>query len=230
MTPEEQLEYERHIAAILQIRKPPDKPTSNLSTWLNSNFLTAIITVLGTAVIGVVVSGVIQDRSKHNDREQSAIDARRQSQRVAVDKLLSLAGTFLSTSDDLLTTVNDAYGIAGRTPAQVTEQNKWKTGILEARDKADLDWRRSKRSLGFELRDVFDGNVDKEWTAVASATESFEKCTRDWYVASSKKLTSLKANQICSAERSNVEAATDDLIRTARTLQRKSLEAAAGLR
>ena len=201
MTPEEQIEHERHIAAILKIRKAPDQKDSTLSTWLNSNVLTAVIGVLGTAVLGEWVSGVIQERSKQNELTRSAREARQQSQREAIDRVLSLAGSFFSASDDLLTTAHEAYGEKRRPKAELPELAKWKTEILALRNKADSEWRGAKGGLGFELRDVFDGAVDKEWDRLVSTTTSFEKCTREWYVANSVKLTPLAAIDICSEER-----------------------------
>ena len=74
---------------------------------------------------------------------------------------------------------------------------------------------------------MFDGAVDKEWDRLVSTTTSFEKCTREWYVANSVKLTPLAAIDICSEERVAAKTATDDLARTARAIQRKAIEDAA---
>lgn len=86
MTQDEQLAHERHVAAILAIRQPPRDQESPLRTWLNSNVLTAVIGVVGTAILGTIVSGIIQDRSKNNELERTSRLARLESQNAAVDK------------------------------------------------------------------------------------------------------------------------------------------------
>ena len=90
----------------------------------------------------------IQDRSKNNELARTAQIARLESQNAAVNKVLALVGAFLSASDDLLVTVNNAYSEADRPSSEVEVLRKWKAQLAERRDAADSEWRREKRSLG----------------------------------------------------------------------------------
>ncbi len=210
MTPEEELQRERHIAEILEIRKTPKKD-SNLETWLNSNVLTALITVLGTALLGAWVTGLVQDRSKNNELERTAEEKRLESRNSLISKILERTGTFMSATDDLLVTVNNSYREDGRTPGEIETLRKWKTDMRAARDDADSLWRREQASLGFSVHYLFDQNseVRTAWDSLVQAESSFEKCTNNWYTQNAAKGTTAGVDEICNAAREALTKATE---------------------
>jgi hypothetical protein len=85
MTPDEQIEHEQQIAAILLIRKGRPAQESTLGTWLNSNVLTALVTVIGTAILGAWVSGIIQGRAKKYELDRNRREAQLSHQNEVVN-------------------------------------------------------------------------------------------------------------------------------------------------
>jgi hypothetical protein len=211
MTPAEQLEHERHIAEILAIRKPPSDPPSALSTWLNSNVITALIGVIGTAVVGAYISAQIQETARRNELQRAADAAGTESRRVIVSKVLDRVGTFLAASDDLLVGVNTSYDERGRPRDEVNKLRAWKTDLAGARDKAEAEWRRGKRSLALGLDYEFDGadDVMKAWQELAVAVDAFEQCTNSWYTNNAAIGTTLTPDRICRDERGAAEQASE---------------------
>src|SRR5688572_22675299 len=116
MTPQEQIDHERHIAEILKLREARAEEKSALDMWLNSNVLTAVIGVLGTALLGAWVSGIIQERSRTNELARSAQEATLASQNATVKQILERLSAFLTATDDLLATVDHAHTESGRRP------------------------------------------------------------------------------------------------------------------
>ncbi len=187
----------------------PEK--TRLEMWLNSSVMTALVGVIGTALLGAWVSGIIQQRNKDNELDRRAQEMRLDSQNVAVGKVLERAGGFLSATDDLLVTVNNAYAEAGRADAEAEALRKWKMQLRERRDTAESDWRRDKRSLGFTLQYLFDGDrgIADAWRGVLAAEDGFEGCTNKWYTQNAALGTNLTPNGICQSERAKFEQAVE---------------------
>ena len=206
----EELEHERHVAEILAIRKPPDTPKSSLTTWLNSSVVTALIGVIGTGIVGAVISGRIQETARQNERARVAEVARSESQRAIVAKVVDRVDAFLTASDDMLVGVNLSYEERGRTRDDVMKLRTWKTALAEARDKAEAEWRRGKRSLSLGLDYEFDGGdgVMKAWQELANAVDAFEECTNTWYTNNAAIGTTLTPQRICAEKRAAAEQAS----------------------
>lgn len=204
MTPAEQLEYERQIAKVLAIRRVEKSEESTLKTWLNSNVLTALIGLIGTGILGVVVSGVIQDRSKQMEEERETRAAKASAQEVPVTKTLDLVGTFVNTTDDLLVGINRSYSEQDRLPHEIEALRKWKVQLTEKRDAADFAWRREERLLGYSLALLFDDDVGirDAWKNLRSSVQKFEACTNQFYSANAATGTDVAVEKICPAERS----------------------------
>ena len=213
MTPQEQIEHERHVANIIKIRNPKGERNSTISIWLNSNVVTALIGVLGTALLGAWVSGRIQERSHNNQLERNAREARLQSQNELVGKIIDRAATFLSASDDLLVTVNEAYREKGRPAEEIARLQKWKSELAERRDSAESQWRREKRTFGFTLEYLFGQtkSVRDTWTELLNAVDEFELCTNSWYTANAAIGTRLRPEDICPKPRARYERAVEAL-------------------
>jgi hypothetical protein len=214
MTPDEQLEHERHIARLLEIRQPPVTVKSpKLDTWANSSVLAAIIGVVGTAILGACVSGMIQDRSKRNELELAESRETRAARAAAVEKVLAVVGQNLNATDDLLVTVNNGYNESRHRTEDVPRLQEWKRTLAERRDKADSDWRQTRRSLGYTLLYHFGGNteVQSAWNQIVSASDQFERCTRDWYWHNAVVGSDEEVPAVCRKERAAYEAAIENL-------------------
>lgn len=211
MNEDDQIAYERHVARILEIRKPPAKEKSTLTEWLNSSVITALIGVLGTAVIGSLITAQVQNTAQSNEQARTRRAARIQSQNDVVAKILQRTGAFLSATDDLLVTVNSGYDERGRKPEDAKKLRAWKVKLSEQRDQADLDWRRDRHSLTFTVHYVFAGaeHVTKSWEAVVRAIDGFEKCTNTWYTANAHEGTVLTPDLICGNERETADRAVE---------------------
>jgi hypothetical protein len=222
MTSEErshQIEHEKFIAQILAIRTPPHQPPSALTTWLNSNVLTALIGVVGTAILGSYISGQIQERARQNELERAATVTRLENRRALVSKVVDRVSTFMTASDDLLVTVNVSYDETARRSDEVKKLRAWKTDLAVARDKAEAEWRRGTRSVALGLDYEFNGagDVTKAWKELARSVDAFERCTSDWYNQNALIRTTLSADRICPDERAAAEQASEVFVVVTRT-------------
>lgn len=214
MTPQEQLDYERHIAEVIRIRQEK-KASSRLELWLNSAALAALIGVLGTALLGAWVAGIVQDRSKRNELELTSRNERRAARNAAVANILRIVGAHLSATDDLIVSVNNAYREQGRTSREVKELQEWKKKIVEARNAAEMEWRKEKRSLGFTLVYLFDNDasINTAWAGVAQIADEFERCTNSWYGLNAEAGSDKEPHEVCPTERSGLDSALGQLTR-----------------
>jgi hypothetical protein len=207
----EQLEHERHFAEILAVRKGPGSSPSQLEKWLNSSVVTTLIGVIGTAVVGTLISAQIQNRARINELARAASAARAENQRAIINKVLDRVSTFVATTDDVLVGVNLSYEERGRTREEIKQLRTWKTELATARDKAESEWRRGKRSLGLALHYEFEGSAEimKAWQDLAIAIDAFEKCTNSWYTANAAIGTTLTPDRICPDERAAADQASE---------------------
>lgn len=228
MTPEErsaQIDYEKHIANILAVRKPPQESSSILKTWLNSSVLAALVGVVGTAVLGAYIAARIQETARLNERERTAADARLENRRAIVAKVIDRVSTFMAASDDLLVAVNVAYDEKGRNSDDVKKLRAWKTELAVARDKAEAEWRRGKRSLALGLDYEFDraDDVTKAWQELAVNVDAFEKCTNTWYSNNALIGTTLPPERICPDERTAAEQSSEVFVVVTRVPRQASV-------
>ena len=209
-TPEEQLAYERHIAEVLKVRQPAGG-SSTLKTLLNSSVLTALIGVIGTGIVGALVSSRIQQRAKENELDRKAHEVSLEAQRAAVTKALDKISSLVNASDDLLVSISVAYSEAGRRKDEVAALRKWRTELAQSRDTADRDWRREKKTIGFTLSYLFEGvaSVREGWQGVVQAVDNFESCTRQFYSDNAIKLTDVEVDSVCPPVRAAVDTAVD---------------------
>jgi hypothetical protein len=215
MSPEEQVEYEQQVAKVLEIRGLGPPSTSTLSTWLNSAVLATLIGVVGTGVLGAWVTGLVQDRSKENELARAAQEERLTSQNTLITKVLDRVGALVSSTDDLLATVNNVNTEEGRPAREVSELQEWKLRIRKTRDDADAAWRNEKRSLGYSPLYQFDNHagVDTAWRSVIQESDTFEQCTRGWYTQNAAIGTDLSSDRICMDERQKLESAIESLLK-----------------
>jgi hypothetical protein len=214
MTPEEQVEYERQLAKVLEIRGLASSP-STLSTWLNSTVVATLVGVVGTGVLGAWVTGLVQDRSRENELARTAQEERLASQNTLITRVLDRIGALVSSTDDLLATVNNVNTEEGRPTREVEELQKWKLRVRTTRDEADALWRNEKRSLGYGLLYQFDNHagIDTAWRRVIQVSDVFEQCTRGWYTQNAAIGTDLPSDRICMDERRTLENAIEGLLK-----------------
>lgn len=214
MTPEEQIAYENHIAKVLEIRGAGTEP-SVLSTWLNSAVLATLIGVVGTGVLGAWVTGLVQDRSKENELARTSQEQLLTSQNDVITKVLDRVGAFVSSTDDLLTTVNNVNSEVNRPADEVTALQTWKIQMRQTRDEADAAWRNQKRGLGYSMLYLFDnhGGIDSAWRSLVQEADRFEQCTRGWYTQNAFKGTDASTDTICADERRGLEGAVERLLK-----------------
>ena len=220
-----QLDQEKHIADILAIREPPRESSSTLSTWLNSNVITALVGVIGTAVLGAYISAQIQETARQNELERAAAATRLENRRAIVAKVVDRVSTFMAASDDLLVAVNLSYGETGRRSDDVKKLRAWKTELAVARDKAEAEWRRGKRSVALGLDYEFGGAADvtKAWQELAVTVDAFEQCTNSWYSNNALIGTTLPPQRICPDERAAAEQASEVFVVVTRAPRQASV-------
>lgn len=213
MNQEERLEHEREIAEVLAIRKPPSAPKSLIELWLNSSVVAAVVGVVGTALLGAYVSGEIQRRAKENEQELARQHEMRAARAVAVEKSLAVVGQNLNATDDLLVTVNNGYHESRHKAEDLPALRAWKRQLAERRDKADSDWRQSRRSLGYTLVYTFGGDraVLQAWEDIVNASDAYERCTRDWYWRNAASGSDEEVSSVCLRERKAYESAIEQL-------------------
>jgi hypothetical protein len=213
MTEFEQLEHERHIAEVLAIRGGRKAPAI-VQAVLNSTVVATLVGVLGTGLLGAWVSDRIQQRSQTNELERSEWQQRLSDQTDAITKALRLVGSSISTTDDLLMTINTAYDEKGRTLGEANALRAWKAEVARARDKADLEWRLEKRSLGYTIQYLFKGDpaLGRGWKGLTEKADLFEQCTRTLYGQKASTGTPLSPDTICQEERASLIESIEQLL------------------
>jgi hypothetical protein len=184
-----------------------------MQTWLNSSVVAAVVGVLGTGVLGALVSARIQNTSKQNELALASARETREARAAIVGRILEVVGRNLSATDDLLVTVNNAYA-AGRMPVEDRPRlAAWKEALAERRDKSDSEWRELRRSLGYALVYRFGGSqpVRTAWQDLVVSSDRFEQCTNAWYSAHARIGSDLTILQVCVTERQGYESAVERL-------------------
>jgi hypothetical protein len=129
--------------------------------------------------------------------------------------VLDRVGALVSSTDDLLATVNNVNTEEGRPAREVNELQEWKIQVRKTRDEADAAWRNEKRSLGYSLLYHFDNHagIDTAWRTVIQVSDTFEQCTRGWYTQNAAIGTDLPSDRICMDEREKLENAIEGLLK-----------------
>ena len=178
-TPEEEtlLRQERLTSELLKMRNKAfsDKPKHRLEVFANSAVLTAVVTVIGTAIAGTIISGCIQDRAKRNELE---LQAQRDYLRSQVDvdsKAYDLVGRYVAAADDLITITKPRF--------QEDFYIVWKNKITSDYDSADTEWRRTNRTTGHLLSYHHYGqsNVAEAWKALGNEVDAFASCATQFF-------------------------------------------------
>ncbi len=157
----------------------------------------------GTGLLGAWVSDRIQQRSTANELERAERQQRLNDRKDSITKALRIVGASISTTDELLVTINTAYDEKRRSLDEAKALRTWKAEIARAREKADLEWRLEKRSLGYTVQYLFEGDetIGRMWKGLAERADLFEQCTRTLYEEKASTGTPLGPDTICQDER-----------------------------
>lgn len=222
------LRHEQFIAEVLRIRdrKTGEKPASALPSLLSSSVVAAIITVVGTAVVGNMVTNAYQARARRNDAVLQYLRDKRAARDTAVSSALRIVGTYVTAIEDLVLITHPDFKTAGRSPAEAKKLDEWKTSLQAAHDKADDEWRRERDTTRFTLafHDTEGGQLQAQWSRLATAVDALEDCSRGWFMQHAQGDQPFRDSP-CTDQRKAVNTSMDSLVAALQEAERRFFEA-----
>jgi len=181
-------------------------PTRRLGAILTSPVVAALISVLGTAVLGNWIASRFQDRAKKNEAALQLLRDDRSARIATVKEALTLVGEYVAASEDLITVTDPAFRVAGRSEGDRDDLLRWKKQVRETHDKVDFRWRQQSESLGYVLLYHVYGErrVLDDWRALSGAASGFEKCAREWYMERGDDSEARLPAELCETHRAKV--------------------------
>jgi len=177
---------------------------SRLEVLANSAVVVALVSVLGTGVIGSIIAGSIQDRNKQRELATIAYREYQSGELAAVKEAYKLLGDYYSASQNLIYMARPEfqpgqYQDAGQ-KQQIEEQA---SRLRQEYNLADSHWRQQKESTGFLITYFHHGRkgISESWRRLEDAAEKFNGCAYQLYLQQGK----VWGTQPCKAEQKAVE-------------------------
>jgi septal ring factor EnvC (AmiA/AmiB activator) len=167
------------VAEILRRMKPGSSATPLWQRLLNSASIVAVIGLLGTAIIGNLVTGWIQDKAKEKEIAVTVHKESLDAQLASVKKAFELAGAYLAASENLITISREAF----------QDRPEEKAAFEKEYNTVDAQWRRDAEGVGFLISyyHLAGGNVRPQWLAAKASVEEFNRCAVQYHADSRKR-------------------------------------------
>jgi hypothetical protein len=160
----------------------PTSPTPERKHWVDAiggtAVLTAIISVVGSAVVGNFVAAGVQDRNRRNEIALSAFRDNQSAQVALVKEAYELIGRYVAAGDDLVTITGGQFSPDNFDAANNARNQAWFSDLRKRHDEIDALWRERKYSMGYLLVYHYHGRkeVADGWSALVGAVDTFETC------------------------------------------------------
>jgi len=188
--------------------RAPETPKRLIEVLSGSSVITALVTVIGTAIIGNAVAGAIQDKSKKNEIALTAFRENQAAQVAVVTEAYQLLGKYVAASDDLIT-LTDAYFNRADYPSAEAKKRleSWINEVRSNHDQVDRAWREKKYSLGYLLAYHHSGkrSIAQAWTILVQSVDKFGECSRGWLQEHGEGTSRLHPTRPCAEPFSEVE-------------------------
>lgn len=194
-------EYEAQIARIEELRKGPPKRWYESTTWVGS--VTAIITLVLTAVAGYVSQTSLTQREQRLNRRSAHAVAMRE----AMINAIVLLSTMFKANEERLLLVE---GKMDALPPRERDTIARNTNTIQE------SWRGDRDKAGLLLYLYAGSKADTEWTAMSDHLERYTKCVEDAYNAYQGKVA---PDTVCAVRKSSAQ----DAMSTLRTALRDRL-------
>ena len=198
--------YEAQIARITELRKGPPKPWYESTTWVGS--VTAIVTLVLTAVLGYLSQTSLAGREQRLSRQTAHAAAMRE----AMINAIELLGAMFKANEERLLLMKGKLDALPHSEQVAISRN---TNAIQER------WRGDRDRVGLLLYISAGPKADSEWSAMSVQLERYTKCVEDAYYAYQGRVAQ---DTICVA----TKAGADDAMRTLRTFLRDRLLAVLG--
>ena len=155
-----------------------EQPKGVFESLVTSSVVAALVTVLGTAVVGNYIAGRVQERNKRNEIALSAFRDNQASQVALVKEVYELIGRYRAAGEDLIYITGDQFA-AGNYDEPARKLNQaWFTSIRNHHDEVDQLWRQKKYALGYLLSFHYHGRkeVADSWATTVTSADAFEEC------------------------------------------------------
>ena len=176
-TPAQQqtLEQVELAAEIIRRASPPSDKDSWWQKLIAAPAFSTLLTIVGTGVIGTLLSGVVQDRMKEKELALATYQENLTAQIETIKKTYALMGEYVAGSEDLI----------------AVSQEVWRNRLEEAKryeeryNAADAQWRKDAETLGFLLSYHHPGQADvrMRWIATRKAIEGYNTCAVAYHAA-----------------------------------------------
>ena len=167
VSPEEQLDHEKQIAKILDIRSKEDKPSP---WWGSAVFWSTLGTVAG-AIIALASSYLVKDRELEETRIEARVERIRKAAFDANDALASM----LKANEERYLLATGQLGKLDSTQ---------RIAIARATNIAQQAWRTQRENVEMGLILAFDADtaIDATWASARGAVEQLITCIETAYI------------------------------------------------
>ena len=177
--------HESFIAEVPKHRNPVSGGEASKSHWeilANSNALTALITVLGTAFFGTLLAARIQERSRRAERALVEHKEHVNAEVDTVKRAYELAGKDISACEDLIAITGPEFDPRRYEAEKRKELENQKAEIRKQHNTIDAEWRHNRESLGYLISFYHHGRTEviTNWRDVQEAMEQYNACASDW--------------------------------------------------
>jgi len=179
----------------------PSEPKPGWEVLASSSAVTALIALVGTALLGPWIAGRIQANNRSHEITLLAYREHLNAELQTVQRAYELAGKYIAASFDLITLTAPEFdtGQYARDRRQVLEDQK--DEMRKKYNAVDAEWRHSRESLGFLMGYYHHGRpeITAAWRQVEAAVETYNSCATGWAlshpVATKEQLSTLPCEQ-----------------------------------
>jgi type II secretory pathway pseudopilin PulG len=161
---------------------PSTSPAPQRRSWVDTlggvPVVTALIGLVGTAIVGNFVAAGVQERTRRNEIALTAFRDNQTAQVALVKETYELIGRYVAAGEDLITITESRFAAANYDEANGARNQAWFSDLRKRHDEIDAQWRTRKYSIGYLLVYHYHGRkeVADGWTALVQAVDAFESC------------------------------------------------------
>jgi hypothetical protein len=220
---DEALRYEEFVARLLDLRRQ-DPPKLAWERFLSSAGVAALITVIGTAILGAWIAGKIQDRSKQHELRYLTYDKNLTALLDVVKNGFLLAGQRMASSANLIDITKPEFKSStyGRNRQAIETQKK---SVAEGFNQSAVEWSKSASSVGYLIAWYVPEQEDlrEQWKTVEDRIADFARCAGEVY---KKNLKNPDETGDCKSQENAAENALTSMSRKLASAKEKLMRAA----
>lgn len=167
-----------NLKKLLSSEHATEKPKAMRDLLRNPTIVAATISVIGTALVGAIISGIIQERSKENELALTAYKEHTTAQLTAINDVFELIGKYLNAADNMIQVTGPRFHPKRPTQAEQQQLTKDIQRLLSQTTEFDAEWQRRREAIGYLLAYHAEGAapVKDAWNRVKQGAETYYLC------------------------------------------------------